>query len=104
MVIQTPKHTFANGQVFNRGDIPATGNWQLLELKRFKVFILVHPNGRQAWFHERDLAAASTRVPNFRYTNDPLRDLHKLTHRGGCRPFHVDTDFDPSGLALAAPG
>ena len=97
---ETPKHTIVEGRVFNRVDIPATGDWQLLEMKRFKVFILVHPNGRQAWFHERDLAAASTRVPNFRYTAEPLRDLQKLAKRGNLRPFHVDADFDPSTLAL----
>ncbi len=67
-------------------------------MKRFKVCVLVHPNGRQAWFHERDLAAASLRVPNFRYTDQPLRDLQKLAKRGNLRPFHVDADFDPTNL------
>lgn len=98
-----PKHTMVNGRVFNRVDVPATGQWQLLEMKAFKVYLLVHPNGRQAWFHERDIAAASKKVPSFRYTADPLRDLHKLAHRGGLRPFHVDTDFDPTTLALINP-
>ena len=97
------KHTIIDGRVFNRVDIPATGQWQLLEMKRFKVFILVHPNGRQAWFHERDIAAASTRVPSFRYTANPLADLHKLATRGKLRPFHVDADFDPTTLALIRP-
>lgn len=96
---ETPKHTIIDGRVFNRVDIPATGEWQLMEIKRLKVFILVHPNGRQAWFHEEDLARASKRIPNFRYTAQPLRDLHKLAHRGGLRPFHVDADFDPGALA-----
>ena len=99
-MMETPKHTIVDGRIFNRVDIPATGDWQLLEMKRFKVFILVHPNGRQAWFHERDLAAASQRIPNFRYTDQPLRDLQKLAKRGNLRPFHVDADFDPGPLAL----
>lgn len=94
------KHTIVDGRVFNRVDIPATGDWQLLEMKRFKVFVLVHPNGRQAWFHERDLAAASLRVPNFRYTDQPLRDLQRLAKRGNLRPFHVDADFDPGPLLI----
>lgn len=97
------KHTIVNGRIFNRVDIPATGAWQLLEMKRFKVFLLVHPNGRQAWFHERDISKASTRVPGFRYTAEPLADLHKLAHRGGLRPFHVDDDFDPTTLAMIRP-
>ena len=92
------KHTFVNGRVFNRVDIPATGDWQLLEMKSFKVYILVHPNGRQAWFHERDLKAASLKVPGFRYTDQPLLDLRKLAKRGNLRPFHVDSDFDPALL------
>lgn len=92
------KHTIVEGRIFNRVDIPATGEWQLREMKRFKTFILVHPNGRQAWFHERDLAAASLKVPNFAYTDQPLRDLQKLAKRGGLRPFHVDADFDPTNL------
>jgi hypothetical protein len=95
---ETFKHTIVQGRIFNRVDIPATGEWQLLEMKRFKVFVLVHPNGRQAWFHERDLAKASTRIPNFRYTNQPLRDLQVLAKRGNLRPFHVDADFDPTSL------
>lgn len=94
------KHTIVDGRAFNRVDIPATGDWQLLEMKRFKVFVLVHPNGRQAWFHERDLAAASLRVPNFRYTDQPLRDLQRLAKRGNLRPFHVDADFDPGPLLI----
>ncbi len=97
------KHTIVNGRVFNRVDIMATGDWQLLEMKKFKVFILVHPNGRQAWFHERDIAKASTRVPGFKYTAQPLVDLQKLAKRGNLRPFHVDADFDPTALALIRP-
>lgn len=97
---QTPKHNIINGQVFNRVDIPATGDWQLMEMKRFKVYILVHPNGRQAWFHERDLVAAVKRIgtDRFRFTDQPLHDLRRLAKQGGLRPFHVDTDFDPTAL------
>jgi hypothetical protein len=94
--METPKHTIVDGRIFNRVDILATGDWQLLEMKSFKVFILVHPNGRQAWFHERDLAAASLKVPGFAYTSQPLRDLQKLAKKGGLRPFHVDADFNPT--------
>jgi hypothetical protein len=96
--MQTPKHTIVEGKVFNRVDIPATGAWQLLQMDKFDVYVLVHPNGRQAWFHTRDLATASLRIPGFSYTNSPLKDLQRLAKQGNLRPFHVDADFDPTNL------
>lgn len=97
-----PKIVMVNGQAFNRVDITATGQWQLMEIKSMGLYILVHPNGRQAWFHETDLARASLNVPGFRYSASPMNDLRKLATKGGLRPFHVDADFDPGSLAQIA--
>jgi len=91
--------TEVNGVPVSRLDIPATGEWQLLEMKRVEAYILVHPGGRQAWFLKADLATASLRVPAFRYTNNPLADVGHLAKYGDLRPFHVDSDFDPTSLA-----
>lgn len=96
---QGPKTVFIDGIAYNRVDIPATGDWQLMEIKSLGLYILVHPNGRQAWFHETDLARASLRIANFRYTNTPMADLRKLARQGDLRPFHVDPDFDPDTVA-----
>jgi hypothetical protein len=86
-----------DGQAFRQVEIPATGDWQLLRLESVKCYILVHPNGRQAWFHDSDLKEITSHNPGFRYTSQPLRDLKRLAHLG-LRPFHVDADFDVDGF------
>lgn len=94
-----PEGFFVEGRLFKPVQLPATGDWQLFQIEKQEVVILVHPNGRQAWFHKADMAETSRLIPNFRYTENPLKDLRRLAKRG-LRPFHVDPDFDP-GLLLA---
>lgn len=89
---EAPKFVIIDGQAFRQVEIPATGDWQLLRLESVKCYILVHPNGRQAWFHDEDLNKTTSRHPGFRYTSEPLRDLQRLA-KLGLRPFHVDADF-----------
>lgn len=99
---ETPKTTFIQGQAFNRVDIPATGQWQIMRMKSIKSYVLVHPSGRQAWFSEDDMNTVAAKLgSSFRYTAHPMRDLNKLA-KHGLRPFHVDDDFDPTGLAGAS--
>lgn len=83
--------------LFKPVTIPATGEWQLLEMNvgGTQCYILVHPNGRQAWFREDDIADTIRKnwaVGKFKFTDQPLRDLKKLADVG-LRPFHVDPDF-----------
>lgn len=89
--------TIFQGQVFKPVVILATGEWQLLRMERHKCYILVHPNGRQAWFHDEQVNEVTRKHPNFRYSDKPLRDLAKLAEYG-LRPFHKDADFDPTAL------
>lgn len=87
-----------NGVPFNPVQIPATGAWQLRQLERFGVYILVHPNGRQAWFHEDEMNRVVRQLGSrFRYTDNPMNDLRRLA-KAGLKPFHVDADFDPGVL------
>lgn len=86
-----------DGTVFKPVKTIATGQWQILRLESIKSYILVHPNGRQAWFEDVQIAAIMRKHPNFKFTSNPLRDLNTLA-RLGLRPFHVDADFDPTGL------
>lgn len=89
--------TFINGEAFKPVEIPATGKWQLLRMESVKSYILVHPNGRQAWFNDDQINEVRRKHPNFRFTNNPMRDLNVLA-KYGLRPFHVDEDFDPAGF------
>lgn len=90
---KTPEFTFINGKPFKPIEIPATGQWQLFQMSASKAYVLVHPNGRQAWFSEAEVVAIRMKNPRFRFTSNPLRDLEKLA-KLGLRPFHVDADFD----------
>ncbi len=85
------------GQVFKPVKTVATGQWQILRLESIKSYILVHPNGRQAWFNDDQINAILRKHPNFSFTSNPLRDLNVMA-KYGLRPFHVDPDFDPTGL------
>lgn len=91
---------FIDGELFKPVKIPATGEWQLLRMESVKSYVLVHPNGRQAWFSDNQMIEVSFRMPNFRYSDNPFNDLKRLI-KGGLRPFHVDSDFDPTGLDTA---
>lgn len=85
--------------IFRPVTIPATGQWQLMEMKKLGCYILVHPNGRQAWFHKEDMNRVAATIPQFRYSAVPLNDLKRLG-KAGLRPFHVDADFDANALLL----
>lgn len=89
-----------DGQVFQPVAIPANGAYQLRRLESIKSYILVAPDGRQAWFDDESIGSVCAKNPKFRFTNNPLRDLNKLA-RLGLRPFHVDADFNTDGLARA---
>lgn len=89
-----PEITF-QGQIFKPVTILATGVYQLMRMESLKCYILVSPDGRQAWFHDEQIKAITVKNPSFRYTNNPLRDLNKLGSLG-LMPFHVDEDYDLS--------
>lgn len=92
--------TFIDGELFKPVEIPANGQWQLRRLESIKSYVLVHPNGRQAWFNDEQINEVRRKHPNFKFSDKPLRDLERLA-KLGLRPFHVDDDFDPTGLAQA---
>lgn len=92
--------TFIDGVLFKPVNTPATGQWQLLRMESIKSYILVHPNGRQAWFNDEQINEVRRKHPNFSFSAHPLKDLERLA-KLGLRPFHVDDDFDPTGLADA---
>lgn len=92
--------TIIDGQIFTPVVIPATGAWQLLRLESIKSYVLVHPNGRQAWFNDEQINEVLRKHPNLKFTDNPMRDLNVMA-KHGLRPFHVDVDFDPTGLASA---
>jgi hypothetical protein len=94
------KATIIDGQVFKPIEIPATGQWQLRRLETIKSYVLVHPNGRQAWFNDEQINAVMRKHRSFKFTDNPLKDINTLAGLG-LRPFHVDADFDPTGLADA---
>lgn len=89
-----------DGQVFKPVVTRATGQWQILRLESIKSYILVHPNGRQAWFNDEQINEVLRKHKNITFTDRPLRDLDVLA-KHGLRPFHVDQDFDPTGLGSA---
>lgn len=95
-----PQFVMIDGQAFRPPEIHATGVYQLLRMESIKSYILVHPNGRQAWFNDEQINDIRRKNPRFRLTSAPLRDLQKLI-KLGLMPFHVDQDFDPSGLGNA---
>lgn len=94
-----PQFIMIDGQPFRAVEIPATGEWQLMRLESVQCYILVHPNGRQAWFNDEQMNDITRKHRNFKYTDRPLQDLKTLI-KLGLKPFHVDADFDPTALAL----
>jgi hypothetical protein len=82
------------GRVYRPVKILATGQYQLMRMESLKCYILVSPDGRQAWFHDEQIREITQRNPSFRYTSNPLRDLNKLGSLG-LNPFHVDDEYDP---------
>lgn len=98
---KAPQVIFIHGRGFKPVETPATGHYQLLELKAHGLYILVNPGGRQAWFHTQDMNEIVMKLGSrFRYTSNPLRDLGRLI-KEGLRPLHVDADFDDTGLDTA---
>ena len=77
------------GRVYRPVRILATGKYQLMRMNSLECYILVHPNGRQAWFHDQQIKEITDKNPRFRFTSNPLRDLNKLGSLG-LMPFHVD--------------
>lgn len=97
-----PQIIMFNGQGYKPVQIPATGAWQLMRLQSVKCYILVHPSGRQAWFHDDQINEIVVKQGGkFRYTSNALRDLQKLA-RLGLVPFHTDPDFDPTALLASS--
>lgn len=92
--------TIIDGQVFKPVVIPANGQWQIRRLESIKSYVLVHPNGRQAWFNDEAINEVMRKHRNLKFTDRPMRDL-ELMAKYGLRPFHVDPDFDPTGLSEA---
>lgn len=88
---------FIDGQAFKPVEIPATGVYQLLRMESIMCYILVAPDGRQAWFSDEQMNDIVARNRGFHYTSDALRDLRKLI-KLGLKPFHVDADFNVDGL------
>jgi hypothetical protein len=90
----TQEKTFEfQGRVYRPVKILATGQYQLMRMESLQCYILVSPDGRQAWFHDKQIREITMRNPSFRYTNNPLRDLNKLGSLG-LMPFHVDEEYD----------
>lgn len=83
------------GRIYRPVSIIATGQYQLMRMASLECYILVSPDGRQAWFHDEQIREITVKNPKFRYTNNPLRDLNKLGSLG-LMPFHVDEDYDLS--------
>lgn len=74
------------------------GTWQLYHLKSNETYCLVHPDGRQAWFSQNDMAMVLRRHRHtFVFTADPLADFRKLCNMG-LQPFHVDQDIEELSL------
>lgn len=93
--ISTP--VILDGQVFKPLKVAATGKYQLLRMESIKSYVLVAPDGRQAWFNDEQINAVRAKHPNFKFSDKPMRDLDKLA-KLGLRPFHVDADFNVDGL------
>lgn len=83
------------GRLYKPVNILATGVYQLMRMEKLQCYILVSPDGRQAWFHDEQIKEITIKNPRFRYTNNPLRDLNKLGSLG-LMPFHVDEEYDLS--------
>lgn len=94
--INTP--TIIGGTIFKPVNIPATGKYQIRRLEAIKSYILVAPDGRQAWFNDDQINEVRRKHPNFKFTSDPLKDLNVLA-KLGLRPFHVDADFNVDGMS-----
>lgn len=94
-----PEFYFHNGRTYKPVNIQATGQWQLMRMEKSKCYILVHPNGKQAWFSDDQINEIVARNSTFHYTKNALRDLEKLA-KLGLVPFHVDADFDPTGFSV----
>lgn len=89
--------TIIDGTVFKPVNIPATGQYQLRRLESIKSYVLVAPDGRQAWFNDEQINEVLRKHPNFKFGDNPIRDLNHLA-KLGLRPFHVDADFNVDGL------
>ncbi len=80
------------GRVYRPVRILATGQYQLMRMQSLQCYILVSPDGRQAWFHDDQIKEITDKNPHFRFTSNPLRDLNKLGSLG-LNPFHVDQEY-----------
>lgn len=89
--------TFINGELFKPVNIPANGQYQLRRLESIKSYVLVAPDGRQAWFNDDQINEVRRKHPNFKFSDKPMRDLDRLA-KLGLRPFHVDPDFNVDGF------
>lgn len=89
--------TFIDGVLFKPVDTPATGQYQLLRMESVKSYILVSPDGRQAWFNDEQILEVRRKHPNFSFSSRPLKDLERLA-KLGLRPFHVDPEFNVDGF------
>lgn len=83
------------GRIYRPVNILATGQYQLMRMESLSCYILVSPDGGQAWFHDVQINEITAKNPRFRFTNNPLRDLNKLGSLG-LMPFHVDEEYDLS--------
>ena len=99
---EAPQFIMIDGRPFKRVDTIATGQVQLLRLESVKCYIVVHPNGRQAWVHDNQInEIVRQNAGKFRYTSNALNDLKRLI-KLGLKPFHVDPDFDPTALDIGS--
>lgn len=80
------------GRIYRPVNILATGQYQLMRMESLKCYILVSPDGRQAWIHDEQIKDIQAKNPKFRFTSNPLRDLNKLFGLG-LQPFHTDSDY-----------
>lgn len=80
------------GRVYRPVNILATGQYQLMRMESLSCYILVSPDGRQAWIHDEQIKEIRLKNPAFRFTNKPLRDLNKLFGLG-LAPFHTDDEY-----------
>ena len=81
------------GRIYRPVSILATGVYQLMRMESLQCYILVSPDGRQAWIHDEQIEEITRQNSTFRFTNKPLRDLNKLFGLG-LQPFHTDDTYD----------
>lgn len=93
---KTEEISFA-GRIYRPVNILATGVYQLMRMESLECYILVSPDGRQAWIHDDQIKEIQVANPSFRFTNNPLRDLNKLFGLG-LQPFHTDEDYLPPSV------